>query len=170
MSTALQRLKKRLMKLEIILTIILVSTPIILMVSTQTILPSISAYAYSTSNYIFAFLLSIASSMFIYNGSIFNKSWYNIILGCSLAGVVLTPNIDNPILHPVFAIIFFIGSLVTMNVFATKKQLKYTIIASVIILFGMLGHFLFKWYSLFFAEWIGIVPISLYFYFKSKTT
>ena len=99
-------MQKRLTKLEIILSTLLLFIPLILILATGEIRPSISNYAYSNLNYLFATLLTLAGTMFIFNGSAYNSRWYNIVLGCSLIGVVLTPHLHLPILHYVFASIF----------------------------------------------------------------
>lgn len=156
-------MEKRLTKLEVILATLLLFIPLILILSTGEIRPSISDYAYSNLNYLFATLLSIAGTMFIFNGSAYNSRWYNIVLGCSLIGVVLTPHLHLPILHYLFAIIFFIGSVFCMIFFSSKKQRIMKLIAGAIITIGLIGHFAFNYYSLFWAEWIGILPICVHY-------
>ena len=162
-SSPFSRLKKRLLKLELILTGLLIFFPLILILITNQIRSSISDYAYSNESEWFVFLLTIASSLFVTNGSLFNKHWYNIILGISLAGVALTPHLDLPIIHTILAAIFFLGSIYVMIHFSSPEQRIYKIITGALIALAMLGHFLLNFYSLFWAEWIGIIPISLHF-------
>lgn len=156
-------MQKRLTKLEIILSTLLLFIPLILILATGEIRPSISNYAYSNLNYLFATLLTLAGTMFIFNGSAYNSRWYNIVLGLSLIGVALTPHYDFPILHYTFAAIFFLGSMAVMVLFSSKEQLKLKIYFSAIVFLALLGHFIFKTYSLFWAEWIGILPICIHY-------
>jgi hypothetical protein len=156
-------IEKRLTKLEVILATLLLFLPLILVITTKEIRPSISDYAYSKLNYIFVTLLTIAGTMFIFNGSAYNSRWYNIILGCSLIGVALTPHLDFAFLHYLFATIFFLGSVFCMIFFSSKTQRLIKIIAGVIITIALIGHFAFDYYSLFWAEWIGILPICIHY-------
>jgi hypothetical protein len=156
-------IEKRLTKLEVILATLLFFIPLILIVTTKEIRPSISDYAYSKLNYLFAALLSVAGTMFIFNGSAYNSRWYNIILGCSLIGVALTPHLDVPILHYLFASIFFLGSVFCMIFFSSKEQRFIKLVIATIITIGLSGHFVFDYYSLFWAEWIGILPICIHY-------
>ena len=156
-------LRNRLMNLEILLSILLIFTPAILIFLDGSIRISISNYAYSSKSEWFVFLITLAASMFIYNGTAWRTKWYNIFLGISLAGVVLTPHLEFEIIHLIFAIVFFAGSVFVMIYFSSKKQRLAKIICGVFILLGIAGHFVFKWYSLFWAEWIGMLPISVHF-------
>lgn len=156
-------MQKRLTKLEIILSTLLLFIPLILILATGEIRPSISNYAYSNLNYLFATLLTIAGTMFIFNGTAYNTRWYNIALGLSLIGIALTPHYDFPILHYTFAAIFFLGSMAVMVLFSSKEQLRLKIYFSAIVFLALLGHFIFKTYSLFWAEWIGMLPITIHY-------
>ncbi len=163
MSNKLQRLTKRLMKLELILSALLLGTPAVLILVSGELRPSISNYQYSTAMQHFTYLLGVASIMFVVNGSIWNKHWYNIVLGVSLTGVIFTPHLEFPTLHNVFAGLFFIGSIFVMIYFSSSKQRIYKVAAGLFITIGLLGHFIANWYTLFFAEWIGILPITVHF-------
>jgi len=154
---------KRLTKLEVILSVFLPFVPLILIWYTNEVRSSISNYVYSDATHVFSMLLSIASAMFIVNGTAYNKKWYNIVLGCSLIGVILTPHLDYPILHYTFATLFFLGSVFVMIFFSSTKQRVYKIAAGMIIVMGLFGHFCTHSYSLLYAEWIGLFPISIHF-------
>lgn len=156
-------MQKRLTKLEVILSTLLFFIPLILATCTGEIRESISNYAYSDFNFLFASLLSIAGTMFIFNGTAYNSRWYNIALGCSLIGVVMTPHLDAPILHYLFASIFFLGSIFCMIFFSSASQRGLKLFAGTIIILGLLGHFALNLYSLFWAEWIGILPICIHY-------
>jgi hypothetical protein len=156
-------MEKRLKKLHIILAITLLFLPLVLIIATGEVRSSISNYAYSSMNHLFAALLTIAGTMFIFNGTAYNSRWYNIALGLSLIGVALTPHYDFPIIHYAFASIFFLGSVAVMIGYTSKEQLKLKIQMASIIILALVFHFAFNWYSLFWAEWIGILPISIHY-------
>ena len=156
-------MEKRLTKLHVILAIILLFTPLVLILATGEVRSSISNYAYSSMNHLFATLLTIAGTMFIFNGTAYNTRWYNIVLGLSLIGVALTPHYDFPILHYTFAVIFFLGSVVVMIAFSSKAQQPLKVYFGSLIIIGLLGHFWLNWYSLFWAEWIGMLPITIHY-------
>lgn len=156
-------MEKRLTKLHVILAITLLFTPLVLIITTGEVRSSISNYAYSSMNHLFATLLTIAGTMFIFNGTAYNSRWYNIALGLSLIGVALTPHYDFPIIHYLFAAIFFLGSIFVMIGYTSKEQLKLKIQFASIIILALLLHFAFNWYSLFWAEWIGMLPICVHY-------
>lgn len=156
-------IRNRLFNYDKWLVILLTTMPIILMAfDNWNVRTSISNYVYMKHNQVFYFLLIIAASMFGYSGAIWLKN-YNILLGVALAGVALTPHLEYPIIHYVFAIGFFLGSVFVMIYYSSKQQRKFKIIAGILIVIAMLLHFVFKIYSLFWAEWIGIIPIAIHY-------
>ncbi|MCT4698095.1 DUF7103 family protein [Tenacibaculum haliotis] len=155
-------LKRRITKLYTVKAMLLLFMPLILILVSGEVRSSISNYVYSDSIAVFIMLLTIASTLFINNG-ITDSKWYNVILGLSLTGVALTPHLDYSFLHYTFAIIFFLGSVFVMIFYSSEKQRIYKIIAGAIVVLAMLGTFLFNWYSLLIAEWIGLVPICIHF-------
>ena len=154
-------------RLEVSVAFLLIFIPLILKLFDGTWRPSISDYAYSHFNYLFVFLLTLAGSMFLYNGIGYKRHWYNGILGISLFGVVLTPYLDYSIMHYIFATIFFIGSVLSIGLSSNIafKNFKYFI--SGIILISLILHFAFNLFNLLIAEWIGIIPIATHFILKS---
>lgn len=156
-------MEKRIIKLELILATLLLFIPLILIIATGELRSSISNYAYSEMNYLFATLLTIAGTMFIFNGTAYNSRWYNIILGCSLIGVGLTPHLDYSIIHYTFASLFFLGSVAVMIGFSSAKQRPLKAYFGSMIILGMIGHFAFNLYSLLWAEWIGMLPICIHY-------
>lgn len=156
-------MEKRIIKLEIILSSLLLFIPLILILINGEIRPSISDYAYSKNNQAFVMLLTLAGSMFVFNGSAYNTKWFNIILGCSLIGVAVTPHLDYAVLHYSFAAIFFLGSVFAMVFFSSNKQRLFKIIAGFVIIIALAFSMLTKSISLLCSEWIGILPISVHF-------
>ena len=159
----IEMLRNRLMTLEILLSALLIFTPAILIWLDGSIRISISNYAYSLKSEWFVFLITLASSMFIYNGTAWKTKWYNIVLGIALTGIVLTPHLQYKIIHLIWATTFFAGSVFVMIYFSSKKQRVFKIIASGFLLVGIAGYYVFEWYSLFWAEWIGMLPICVHF-------
>jgi len=153
----------RLTKFETILGSFLFFIPLILILLTGEVRSSISDYAYSDKSYLLPTLLTLSGSLFMYNGVIREKKWYNIILGFSLIGVALTPHLDYKILHYTFTMIFFIGGSIVMVVFSSKKQRIYKYIASSIMTLSILLSFGFNVFSVLIGEWIGLLPVTIHF-------
>lgn len=143
-------------------SLIFLLIPLILYLVNGGLLDSISAYAYSTPM-TFSFLLTLAGALFVYDGYVERKRFYNLYVGVSLGGVVLFPHLDFPIAHYAFAGVFFIGSLFNMVYFSSNKQRFFKSLTAFFVIFGMIGHFIFDWYSLFWAEWFGMIPISIHY-------
>lgn len=148
--------------LKVIKAFSFLSIPLILWLSAGELLPSISAYAYVTP-ILLGVLLTMAGMVFFDDGYIDRERYYNMIIGGSLIVVALTPYKDFPITHFFFAGVFFLGSLFVMIAYSSIKQRMIKIFIGLFIVVGLLGHFLFSWYSLFFAEWIAMLPISLHY-------
>lgn len=155
-------MEKRIFKLEVILAVLLSFIPLFLILVSNEVRPSISDYAYSTSAHYFVFLLSISGALFMYNGVVNRAKWYNIVLGLALMGVALTPHLDHPVMHYLFAGIFFLGS-VSVMLFADVKSREHNIVYSIVVLVGLGVYFFTNKITLFTAEWIGIFPIAIHF-------
>ena len=149
-------------RLKIIQALGFLAIPLVLFIVNSGLLKSISAYAHYTPM-IFASLLSLAAALFIYDGYIIRERKYNIYIGLALLGVVWFDHINFPIVHYIFAGIFFLGSLFNMVFFSSGKERFLKILTAALVLFGMAGCFIFGWYSIFWAEWIGMIPISAHF-------
>lgn len=160
-------MKQRSQILEFSLAIILNFVPLILFWIDGTWRSSISDYAYSEYSYVFVFLITLSGSLFVFNGFGLQRHWYNIILGLGLFGVCLTPCRDNPTIHYVFASVFFVGSVLAIQLSSDRRYRLQKNIISVPIGLALVAHFLFGWYSLLVAEWISIVPIAVHFILKS---
>lgn len=136
--------------------------PLILLIVNGSVLDSISAYAYKIPM-TFAFLLTLSGALFVYDGYVERLRWYNLYVGVALCGVVLFPHLDYPIAHYLFAGLFFIGSLFNMVFFSSNKQRFFKSLTAFFVIFGMSGCFIFDWYSIFWAEWFGMIPISIHY-------
>lgn len=159
--------EKDIKRLEVTLAMLLMFIPLILRLTDGNWRPSISNYAYSSRSYVFDMLLTLAGTLFIYNGIGFKRHWYNVILGVSLLGVVLTPHLDYPIFHYAFASVFFVGSVLSIGLSSNIAFRGFKYLVSAITVIGLVLHFVFNLFSLLIAEWIGIIPIATHFILKS---
>jgi len=155
-------------KLERILAIVCIFIPLILIIVDQgTMRESISNYAYMNDNHVYGFLLTLAAMMFIVNGTIKDKKWYNVVLGIALTGIVLFPHLDFKIAHYVFATIFFLGSVIVISYYTSKKQFWIACGIAIVIVLSLLAHFWFHLFSLFVAEWIALGIIGIHYILES---
>ena len=164
----LKRIQKRMFNYEKWLAGLLLTMPLILMLfDGGKVRSSISDYAYMQDNQVFFFLIFLSAFAFFNNGTIWVKK-YNLTLGVLLAIVGLTPYLEFPITHTLAAGLFFAYSCFVMIKYSSKKQRTFKILASIFILIGIAGHYIFHWYSLLYAEWIMNLPICIHFYGESK--
>ena len=157
---------RRFTELNVVQAIIFLFIPLMLIIVNGSVLDSISAYVYKQP-IAFCVSLTLASALFFYDGFVYRERFYNMPIGISLMGVILTPHIDYPLWHHVFAAIFFIGSLFNIAHFSSKKERPIKLGVCLGVIAGMMGHFLFNWYTLFWAEWIGMIPITIHFALES---
>jgi hypothetical protein len=140
--------------------------PVILTASNNwVVLSSISAYAHSPQPQILPILLTIIAVMFAVKDVLSNNK-FNIFLAISLIGIAAFRCEDFPATHNIFAVLFFAGTTFKLMYKPPAHLRKYTIPLGVLIIFGMLGHFVFKWYSLFWAECIAFLPATFYYISK----
>lgn len=157
-------MQERLEKFNSFFPIFLLLIPLFLVLMEGEVLPSISDYAYAKNRgtlLFFSSSLSMTAFMFIYDGVAKKEAYYNLISGISLLGVIFTPYKEYTILHFTFASIFFIVNTLAIYIFSSKKQRKWKMYFVLFTILGMLGHFVFRLYSLFWAEWIGISPMAI---------
>ena len=134
------------------------------------VLPSISAYAVSDQPQILPIYLSILATMFAVKDALSNNK-FNIFLAICLIGIAAFNLNDFQELHFTFASLFFIGTTFKLLFKPPLHLVRYTIPLGILIIFGMFGHFMFKWYSLFWAEVIAFAPATFYYiskYFQKK--
>jgi hypothetical protein len=116
----------------------------------------------------FGVLFTIASLTIFVDGYVERKRWYNMVTGGALFMVTVLMNSKFPITHYSFAGVFFVTPVVVMVYDIIKSSdIKERMLLTgmlVLITFGMLGHFIGHWYSLFFAECIGMIPVSVVIY------
>ena len=161
---------KDIKRLEVSLAFIMAFIPLILkVIENKPFRQSISDYAYSDVSQWFYFLIVLSGSLFLFNGIGYKRHWYNVVLGISLFGVALTPHLDYPIWHYIFATTFFIGSVLSIGFSSNIAFRNFKFVVCGLVVLGLTLHFAFNFFSLLVAEWIGIVPISTHFIIKSVT-
>lgn len=159
---------KRFAKLERVLAFVCLFTPAFLIwFDDGPIRENISAYYDMKENQIFYFPLTVVSMLFVVNGVVKQKHFYNIFLGVMLSGVILFNQNDFSTLHNIFAVAFFAGNAVVIVVYSSKKELWFKILLCAGIALSMLAWFLFGWLTLFWAEWLSFGIISLHYILES---
>lgn len=139
---------------------------------------SISAYYIMNEQrhlWAFYFPLTIAVMLFIVNGLVKSKAWYNIYLGVMLSGVVLFNHVDFKIVHGIFAVFFFVGNVLVIKFAKTgffknpKDELIFDTGLIIVIALSLL-LFVSHRINLFYLEWISFVMISVHFLLLSIGT
>ncbi len=134
---------------------------------------SISDYVYMGRSYVFGMLLSIAATLFIFNGAVYFRNeahldvskagkWYNIILGMSLLAVILLPYKQFGVHHFIFAGLFFIGNAVVIAIFHKKQYTIPSILLALLTLATITLHFYNQAVSIFTAEWLSLTVIGIH--------
>jgi hypothetical protein len=166
--TSAARSVARFSKLERVLAFVCLFIPIGLIVfDGGQIRESISAYYNMEQNQFFYFSLTVASMLFLVNGIVKHRKFYNTVLGIMLAGVILFNHHDFKILHFAFAIAFFAGNALVILIFSSKKELWFKGVFVAIIAASMVGYFIFDWPTLFWAEWISFGIIAFHYILES---
>ncbi len=84
-------------------------------------------------------------------------------------GVLLFPHLEYPIIHYIFAGLFFIGSALVIALFNDRKHRKISVIIAIISLSSiLLCAILPDKISLLLAEWISLGVISIHYILESK--
>lgn len=137
---------------------------------------SLSDYVYSTTGYLFGLLYCLAGSLFIYNAVVYRRRrhqlrlfsqghWYNLFIGLSLIGVVLSPDRVTHFWHMFFTIAFFAGNLLVLFFVSARdesgasKALRTGMAYAV--LFALL-FFVRRDITLLEAEWFSLIMIGLH--------
>jgi hypothetical protein len=158
----MKKLKTRTDKFVVFTGVFLLLIPAILYLCVGEVQKSISSYVY-TCPLVFSSLLSIGAWTYFSKGFMSTKGRFDMVIGLSLFGVVFTPCDDYFVAHYIFATFFFLGNVFNMIYFSTVEHRKYMIMLGSIVRIGLAGHFIFNWYNLFYAEWIGLLPMTVVF-------
>lgn len=154
-------------RLERILAAVCIITPLLLIIGDNySVRNSISDYYDMGKNVLYYVPLSVAFMLFIVNGVIKEKTFYNTALGVALAGLVIFNKNDFTLIHYLSTGTFFIGNALVMVIFTPKKELWFKIMLIVIIATAILAWVL-QAISLFWAEWISLVIIGFHYILES---
>jgi hypothetical protein len=152
----------RFAKLERVLALLCLSIPLLLVIFDSSVRESISAYYDMDEAQIFYFPLTVAAMLFIVNGVIKHRHFYNTLLGIALSGVILFNLDDSTIVHYIFAAAFFIGNgLVVLISAKISKRAKW--FYSVGIGLPLILSLGFDLVSLFWAEWLSFFIITVHY-------
>lgn len=156
---------KRLIKVELILSILFLLTPILLFQIQGGILPSISDFAYSDTKLSYIILLNLCGFFYIIDGLNSRLRRYNILLGICLMCVTVFQPIEHRWVHNVVAIIFFLGNsfIVTYHSDVISRQMKLSIILIIIVTLSL--HF-FNYINLFTTESVGLFIVSFFMFMR----
>ncbi len=158
-----------LVKLEVVVTTVCFFIPFIVWYGDDwNLREHISGYYAMEKAQYFYFPLTVAAMLFVVNGVVREKHWYNIGLGLALAGVVLFNHVDHFLIHNFSAGAFFLGNAFVFVIFTPKKELWFKVFLSSMMIVGLAGHFLFGWYSLFVAETLSLWVIAIHFILEAK--
>ena|ERR1017187_9966473 len=169
------------------ISVVCIAIPLVLMLADKenagSFRKSISEYVYMIHSYVFGLMLGIAAMLFIFNGAVYFKNeapeklnlnkqgkWYNIVLGLSLIGVIITPHLQYTVAHYIFAGIFFVGNAVVTGLFHEKKDRPLSIIMAIMTLAALGIYFtgLFPAFTILWAEWISLTVIGIHFFLESR--
>jgi len=156
----------RFAKLERLLALICLFTPLILRIVTGEFRASISDYAYMEHSQVYVFLLTLASALFLFNGIIYLRRWYNVVFGICLVGLVLFQTQEFTLLHNIFALVFFLGSAIVIIIYTQKGQRWITTWIGLAIAVSFLLHCI-GFISLLVAEWISLTIIAVHYILES---
>jgi hypothetical protein len=153
-------------KLERILAFVCSLIPILLIIfDGLNIRGSISAYYDMKFNQMYYYLLTIAAMMFIVNGVIKQKKFYNTVLGLMLSGVILFNHEDTVAkwFHWLFAIAFFAGNAIVMLYYSSKIMLWVKVCLVFVMAVSLLAWWPLKLITVFWAEWISLLMITIHY-------
>jgi hypothetical protein len=162
---------------EIMIAVVCIAMPGLLWLADNPLakpLICISEYAYMPMSYFYGMLLTVPAMLFIFNGAVYFRNeanlnlskagkWYNIILGVSLLGVILTPYHQYFWPHLILASIFFGGNAVVIAVFHQPKYRTVSIILALLTVVTLALNQIFNEISLFWAEWASLAVIGIHF-------
>ncbi len=137
----------------------LLSPLILILVNGGKVEGSISAYALATP-LTFAVLMTLIAKLFITEGATNKTNYFEIVIGLALLLLTLFDMEEWTKTHYTFAVIFFEGIVFNMIYYSSKRYRVSNILLGLALNLAMLGCFGFGWYSIFWAEWIALIPIS----------
>lgn len=169
-SAATQSLR-RFATVERALAVLCVTIPLWLIVfdeGPESVRGSVSAYFDMTPPQAYYFPLTVAAMLFLFNGIVKTKRFYNVVLGLMLAGVVLF-NFEGATKTPhyIFAIGFFGLNVAVILWFSQDVAFWLRAALTTVILGALVCWIATDWFTTFYAEWVSLVAIAIHFVFDS---
>jgi len=153
-------------QLERFLALVSLFTPLLLIgFNTWTVNGTISSYYSMTENVVFYVPLTVAAMLFVVNGVIRNKHWYNTVLGAALLGVIVFNTDTFHPIHLLFVAVFFGGNAIVMLVSKAAISLKVAIVVAAAIIFTGAGVGNGHW--IFWLEWASLAIIAAHYVLDS---
>ncbi len=158
-----------LVKLETVVATLCVFTPALVVLGDGGALRgSISAYYSIEEAQYFYVPLTVAAMLFIVNGVVKEQHWYNVWLGLALASLTFFNHQAHDVIHNISAVAFFLGNALVFVVFSPKKELWFKWALVAVMLFVLAGHFIWRWYSLYWAESFSLWIIAAHFILEAR--
>lgn len=129
---------------------------------------SVSSYYDMTPPQAYYFPLTVAAMLFMFNGIVKTRRFYNVVLGVCLSGVVLF-NMDGAtaVPHYVFAIGFFGLNAVVILWFSNDVSVTLRNLLIVVLLAALLAWIFIDAFTTFWAETVSLVAIAAHFVLDS---
>ncbi len=129
---------------------------------------SISSYYDMTPPQAYYFPLTVAAMLFLFNGIVKTRRFYNVVLGLCLSGVVLF-NMDGAtaVPHYVFAIGFFGLNAIVILWFSSDVSVTLRNALAVVLLAALVAWIFVDAFTTFWAETVSLVAIAVHFVLDS---
>lgn len=129
---------------------------------------SISSYFDMTPPQAYYFPLTVAAMLFVFNGIVKTRRFYNVVLGVCLSGVVLF-NMDGAtaLPHYVFAVGFFGLNAIVILWFSNDVSVTLRNLLIVVLLAALVAWVFIDAFTTFWAETVSLVAIAAHFVLDS---
>jgi hypothetical protein len=129
---------------------------------------SVSSYYDMTPPQAYYFPLTVAAMLFMFNGIVKTRRFYNVVLGVCLSGVVLF-NMDGAtaVPHYMFAVGFFGLNAIVILWFSNDVSVTLRNVLIVVLLAALLAWIFIDAFTTFWAETVSLIAIAAHFVLDS---
>ncbi len=129
---------------------------------------SVSSYYDMTPPQAYYFPLTVAAMLFMFNGIVKTRRFYNVVLGVCLSGVVLF-NMDGAtaVPHYIFAVGFFGLNAIVILWFSNDVSVTLRNVLIVVLLAALLAWIFIDAFTTFWAETVSLIAIAAHFVLDS---
>jgi hypothetical protein len=129
---------------------------------------SVSSYYDMTPPQAYYFPLTVAAMLFMFNGIVKTRRFYNVVLGVCLSGVVLF-NMDGAtaVPHYMFAVGFFGLNAIVILWFSNDVSVTLRNVLIVVLLAALLAWIFIDAFTTFWAETVSLIAIATHFVLDS---